>query len=374
MVYPVPATDTRHLEREVKVWCDRAAEAGYFAPLHGALARRIVRLMGWPRWVPKLVAMHRLLTSWLEHTRPRILIAPAEKDWSAYCGHHAARRLGIPTVGCRHGAWPLGTRAERYDHRYVFPATPTHVLAFTPGDETLCQKVTGVRAGNVVWRGNPRLDKPGTTVPDAVAGDALRILIATRGTGPGSPNALRRLTRPLNTRLITTLFERLGDRVRVRTHPWDSPQHFPGSLRHLFLSPGEDLDRQLANYAAVVTSYSTAAVDAAASGRPVFLWDYGDLQYDQSEIAAEGAMVAMVDLETLCEAVVRFVHDPAYRRSLLDRAARFPAYLHERLRSSDGSMTGALADWLEELINTDPLPGEAMSRALTAATSGARCG
>jgi len=373
LVYPsLPASRTTHLEREVAAWCDHAAGAGYFAPLRGALARCVVMLMGWPRWAPKLVAMHRLLTARLERERPRLFIAPAEKDWSAYCGHHAARRLGITTVGCRHGAWPPGSFPERYDHRYFFPPAPRHILAFTPGDEALCRTAVGVvRPDTVLWRGNPRLDKSQTRVPDSMTGDSLRVLVATHGTGHGSPTAVRKRTRPLNVQLISTLADRLGDRVRVRAHPWDSADNFPSRLRPLFVPHQEDLNTQLNDYAAVVTTYSTIAIDAAASGRPVFLWDYGQLGYDRGELAVQGGLVAIADLGELCDAVARFADDSHYREMLLARAARFPAYLRETLPGlTDDSMTSALAQWLGSLAGSPPAPEAGTGRGQVAQAGG----
>lgn len=348
LAFPEAAGDVADLERRVADWCAIAAAGGYFAPLRGPLAARVVGLINWPRWSGKLVAMHRLMTARLERQRPRLVVAPAEKDWPAYCAHHATRRLGISSVGFRHGGWPAGTYPERYDHRWLFPPAAAHVLAYTPADARLCAAEHGVGEGTVVWRGNLRLDKPQQRVPDHVAEPFPRVLIGAHGTGAGSPMSLRRRTRPLNTRLISALYDWLGDRVRVRAHPWDQPAEFPEHLRSLFLPQGGDLDEQIAAHAAMVTTYSTIALDAAACGRPVFLWDYAGFGYERAEAAMHGAMIAVGELNALCDVVARFVEDPAYRRELIERAARFPEYLRADLPG--GAMRESLAGWLNRLI------------------------
>jgi len=347
--FPLAAADAGSIERVVARWVSPAAQAGYFEPVRGELACRVARLMTWPRWAAKLVSMHRLLSAGLARESPQLLIAPAEKDWSAYFGHHAARGLGITSVGIKHGIWLPGSHLERFSHRQFFPAAATHVLAYTPGDASAYARVEGNTKRAVIWRGHPRVDK---RCADAVGGHEevpLRILVGARGMGPGQSMGLRRHVVPWNVRLIEALFARLGERVRVRLHPWDSSNHYPAHLRPLMLPLNGDLDAQLAEHAALVTTYSMIALDAAAAGKPVFLLDYAELDLDRSEIAVEGGAVVSPDLPTLCDAVVRFMDDAAYRQDLRARSARFPRYLRDALPGAgggQGSMTSHLARWL----------------------------
>lgn len=357
--FPLAASDTGPLERRVARWCEETVGEGCFAPLRGELARRVVRLMNWPRWASKLVAMHRLLTARLERDCPRLLIAPAEKDWSAYCGHHAARRLGIPSVGMKHGIWIPGSHFERFGDRLFFPAPAFRTLAYTPADEAACRRRRGESDQMVVWRGNPRIDELHLSGGTPAADGALRILVGARGMGPNQSIGLRRQVVPKNVELIAALFDRIGERLSVRLHPWDSPEKYPPRMRALILPAGQDLDQQLAAHAAVVATYSNVGLDAASAGKPVFLWDHAGLDLDACEIAVEGGAVVTTNLDELCDAVARFVRDADYRGELQTRAARFPRYLLESLPGplTDGdSMTDQLARWLDALARSEPEP------------------
>jgi hypothetical protein len=361
---PEPVRNAGLVPRQVRDWCDRAAAGGLFAPLRGNLARHAVELMLWPAWSRKLLAMHRLLSSLLAVQRPRLLIAAAEKDWSPYCAHYAARQLGIPSVGMKHGIWVPGSDLQQLDHRYHRPLTAPRILAYTPGDAGVWAGVPGIEAGRVTWQGNPRLDTAADVGPEMPA----RILIAGRGMGEGHAMSLRHAVLRWNIPLIEALHDRLGDRVRVRLHPWDVVENYPARLRPIVLPSGEDLGDQLRRYAAVVTTYSNVVLDAAAAGRPVFQWDHERLGLDRSEIAAEGAAVVSHNLEGLTGAVARFLEDPLYRHALLDRAARFPNYL--RRRTPGGDLTTAITRWLSEQIacpsarKRDPAPSPVPEAAL----------
>ncbi|UCG17805.1 MAG: glycosyltransferase [Phycisphaerales bacterium] len=348
---PEPADDVGALQRSVGRWCVQAADAGGFAPLRGRLARRAVELVRWPMWTPKLVAMHRLMSAMLQRDRPEVLIAPAEREWTAYCGHHAARRLGIPSVGVKHGIWVPGSVMERLDLKYHFPLTADHVLAYTPQDERVWQRrLPQADQGRVVWRGNPRLQGVPAGATLAPRARPFRILIAVRGVGPGVALVSGRDVLTRNARLTEVFHSRLGDRIRVRLHPWDSVENYPARLRSLILPCEEDLGEHLADHAAVASTYSNVILDAAATGRPVFVWDYDRMGLARCEVAIEGAAVVSADLDELARSAERFLDDAAYRDELLARAARFPEYLRRRTPRGAGSETAALVPWLGSVI------------------------
>ncbi len=316
---PADAAGVESLQRAVRNWCRHAVRDGRFAPLRGRLAEAFIEVMAWPRWVPKLVAMHRLVTHWLQQSRPSLLIAPAEKDWGPYCALHAARHLGIPTIGVKHATWPPGSHLERYDDCHYVPSAADHVLAYSPMDAEVNRQVNSTGQPIVQWHGNPRLDK--SMLENGSAPRPLQLLVGAAGAGAGRTMSLRRVAVARNIRLIAALHRELGDRIRVRLHSWDSLEQYPEDLRRLILPADESLQDQLARHAGLVATYSTIAFDGAAAGLPVFFWDYGELDMDRSEIAVRGGGVVAQDLETLCRAARRFLEDPLYHAELQKKAA-----------------------------------------------------
>lgn|GEM_PF-2896126 len=353
--YPKPATNTKALEKRVANWCEQAIDANYFAPLKGALARRLVHLMGWPRWAPKLVAMHQRITDLLEKERPKLLLAPAEKDWGPYCALHAAQHLSIPSVGIKHASWMAGSDFDKLERGFYFPTAATHILAYTPGDAEVCNKIPDVPANTVVWQGNPRIDKSQVPpIPTLLENEQVRILVGARGIGPGRAIYLRQSVIPWNTKFIEALLERLGDRLAVRLHPWDSPANYPKLFAPRFLPPDQKLEDQLANCAAVATTYSTIAWDAVAAGRPVFLWDHQDLNLNRSEIALAAGAIVSQNLNDVCDALLRFAEDPTDRQSQCLRAASFAPYLQNRLPNASKTMSTQLVQFLSDMTNKPP--------------------
>jgi hypothetical protein len=334
--YPDPVSNIRPLQQRVETWCDTAIEGGYFAPLRGRLARTVVGMMNWPRWTPRLVAMHRLLSTLLRDASPRLIIAPAEKDWTSYCGHHVARQLAIPSIGMKHSTWPTGSGLQNMDDAYCFPSPAKHLLAYTPMEAQL-----RVSKPMTIWRGNPRLEKPQRVAEAGNSPDGSRLLICARGVGPGRAMFLRNAVFPFNQRLIRAFHERFGDRVRVRLHPWDAIDNYPAEIRPLVL-PDESLDAQLARFAAVITTYSTVAFDASAAGLPLFIWDHERFNLDRSELMQSGTVVA-TDLFELVDAAARFFNQADYRQILVQRAAHHANQLH----NSDST----LADWLSSVMH-----------------------
>lgn len=350
--YVEPAPGLEGLRQHVAGWCDYAATEGYLAPLRGPLAQCVMRLLNWPRWAPKLVAMHRLLSDRLRAVRPGLLIAPAEKDWSAYCGHHAARQLGIPSVGIPHAAWMPGSRLERTSDGGLLPSPADYRLAFTPMQTAPAVRTNRHDRARVIWQGHPRLDKAMLPPPDGEAGAPRHILVGTMGVGPGRASSMRRWILPLNIRMVEAVASNLGDRVRIRLHPWDSPDHYPPAARPLLLPAEEPLEDQLQACAGVALTYSTLALDAAAAARPVFFWDPEHLGLDRTEIARYGAAVVSHDLDELCRAMTRFLNDSTCFDMLTVRACGFPRYLKTALSGAPSRMTEHLADWLVSLIRT----------------------
>ena len=326
MDYPEPAEDCEALSAQVGAWCEQAALDGYFAPLRGHLAREVVRLMNWPRWVPKLVAMHQRLRAQLLAADPRLLIAPAEKDWTSYCGHHAARELGISSIGIKHAIWPPGSHLETFDDAYYDPTPCGHVLAYTPMDAR--RELTTADGGTcrVIWQGNPRLI---VAAPECASAD-VRILVAPRGVGPGRGMSLRRAVLRANVAMTTSVVEAFGDRTGVRLHPWDSLEHYPDAIRGCVLPGERSLAQDLRDHAVVVTTYSTAAFDAAAAGRAVVLWDAEGL-LGGSELERYAGAAVCRTMDEVVAWLHRFVEDAAFREAALRRAAAFRAYLREGL-------------------------------------------
>ncbi len=348
--YPPPATGVQPIQHQVHRWCIEAAHAGAYAPLRGVLAEAAVKLVDWPRWAPKLVAMHRVLTERLQQAGARLVIAPAEKDWAPYCGHYAARHLGIPSVGIKHSTWPPGSRLERFNDAHYFPTAATHILGFTPMDAERHQASADPRKRCVLWRGNTRLmDEDISEMPQR----HLRILIAPRGSGPGRSISLRRALMRTNLALMETLCRQFGPNVGIRLHPWDAADHYSDLIRSRILPPDQPLAKQLQEHAAVVTTYSTVALDAAAAGRPVFLWDHAEMRMAASEVALEGGAVVAAELERLCAELDRFLHDAVFRDRLRERAGNFPRYL---CGDASGDVSRNLAGWLMTLAHIEHEP------------------
>lgn len=333
--WPAPARDVQPLSHNVSSWCDRAALQGFFAPVGGELAQRLIRLMGWPRWTPKLVAMHRLLTRRLQQARPRLVIAPAEKDWSSHCMHHAATRIGIPTVAVKHGTWLAGSALEPLNDAYYFPTGATHVLAFTPAEARDA-------SDELIWNGNPRL----CSKSDKTVSIDDTLLVATMGIGPGRAVMRWRYMLPLHVRFIEALHARIGERLRVRLHPWDKAENYPEHIRGTIIRENRPLEEEITRHRAVAAIYSTFALDAACAGWPVFVWDADGLDMDRTELAEHGGAVVSTRIEHICDAASRFFRDDTYREQIEARAQQFPRYVADR---SNGDPDKMLADWLVDI-------------------------
>jgi len=347
--FPVISARRSALPNHVSSWCHQAANKGYFAPLRGTLAQRIVRLMGWPRWVAKLQAMYRLLSTKLQQVQPRLVVAPAEKDWTSYCAHYAAGQLGIETVGIKHGTWLTGSYLERVNNAYFFPTGAKHILAFSPDEVYQQSTAVEVPPETQIWCGNPRLEKPECRVSMRVADRSPRILVCTTGISRDRAGMRWRHMIPLQVRFIDALYRRLGSSARVRLHPFDSPCHYPTNLKPLFVTADTPLDQQLLDYSAVATIYSTVSRDAACAGRPVFIWDSDRLDLNQSEVATHGGAFVSSSLQDVCNAAGRFIDDADYRHALVEQAARYPKYIQQSLPDPSQSPTTCMTDWLASL-------------------------
>ncbi len=340
--YPPPRADAhaRLLSSRVRRWCELAARQGHFAPLRGRLADTVIRLLNWPRWTPKLLAMHRLMDQRFRSAQPRLMLSLAEKDWPAYCGHHAARSLGIPTVGIKHALWLPGGEPGRYLNGCLYPPAAPLLAAFTPGDAEAAAHLPGSPPGTVRWLGNPRLDHPLRSPDTSVPGRRPRFLIACGGVGPGFGMGLSKRIIPHNARLIERLHGLPGAELDVRLHPWDAPSNYPQSLRGFMRTEYGPIQEVIHSYDAVITTYSMFALDAAAAGVAVFQWDHHDLGLDRSELARHGAAIARVDLEELCAEIDRFVHDEACRRRLMAGARNYRDHLRQHLPPGSGMAAG----------------------------------
>jgi hypothetical protein len=348
---PVAFARSSSLAHQISSWCHSAAVGGFFDPVRGELAQRMVRLMNWPRWAPKLVAMYDSMRVQLQATQPGLVIAPAEKDWTSYCAHHAARSLAIETVGIKHGTYLAGSYLERVNNNVYFPTAANRILAFSPDEVTQETFAPEVSADVQVWHGNPRLDKPGSRFSAEIADRTPRILICPSGITRDRAAMRWRHVVPLYVRFIDALYQRLGSSVRVRLHPLDTIEHYPSHLRSLFVETDTPLDEQMLEYPALATIYSTVARDAAAAGRLSFIWDADGLDLDRSDVAQQGAGVVSTKLGDICDAAERFVNDIDYRRALMTRAAEYPQYIQQSLPDPNNSPTCNLTGWLASLVD-----------------------
>ncbi len=325
MPYPPPARDVQSIVRRLHKEGARGALHEGYAPFRGSAARALHRLLAWERWAPKLIAMHRMLTQWLRAVRPRAVVLPAEKDWSAYVGVHAARRLGIPTMSVAHGSWLPHTKLDTVSDDHLMRRMADRYRVFTPAErQALTSPDTDVNRYR--WCGLPR-------TPDVQPGkrpvneSSPRLLVGTMGMGPGLPCNMIQPVHRWNHRLVTKLIKCFGERISIRLHPWDKPGFYPAEVRAQVRSRQETLSEQLATHDALITLHSTVMLDAAAAGLPVFLWDVAAFDLHRSELVDQGAAVCTRHLNELVSFLERYMSDGCYRAERTRAAEDFAGRL-----------------------------------------------